>query len=315
MTLVGNQPRVSIGLPVYNGERYVSLAIDSLLAQTFGNFELIISDNASTDDTERICRAYAGRDTRIRYVRQRTNVGANKNFNLLVEYATAPYFKWASADDLVAPDFLERCLSVIEQDPKIVLVHSRTKYIGAEGEELTRIDPGLHLMQDAPSDRLFALWSVLTYCNAQYGIMRLDALRRTPLFGNFVASDISFLAEFALQGKFCEIPAQLLMRRLHEDAASNLNPQQLREHYGLRRNQLSLHYWRHFLEDVRLIWRAPIESTEKRRAMAMVVQRMVWQRAVLVQELGFLLRHFAGRPYPLFGSIHGAGRHGPGATG
>ena len=315
MTVARNQPRVSIGLPVYNGERYLALAIDSLLAQTFGDFELIISDNASTDATERICREYAERDRRIRYVRQRTNVGANRNFNLLVGYATAKYFKWASADDLVAPDLLARCLAVIEQDPKIVLVHSRTKYIGPEGEELTRIDPGLHLMQDAPLDRLFALWSALTYCNAQYGIMRLDALQRTPLFGNFVASDVSFLAEFALQGKFFEIPDELLMRRLHEAAASNLNPQQLREHYGLFHHQLSLTHWRHFLEEARLIWRAPIENREKRRAMAMVAKRMVWQRAILGQEIGFLLRHLARRPYPLFGSIHGANRHGPGTTG
>jgi len=310
-----NRPRVSIGLPVYNGERYLALAIDSLLAQTFGDFELIISDNASTDATERICRAYAERDGRISYLRQRTNVGANKNFNLLVEYATAPYFKWASDDDLVAPDLLERCLAVIEQDPTIVLVHSRTKYIGPDGGELTRVDPGLHLLQDSPSERLFALWSALTYCNAQFGIMRVDALRRTPLFGNFVASDVSFLAEFALQGKFFEIPDQLLMRRLHEGAASNLGPEQLREHYGLWRHQLSLYHWRHFLEDARLIWRAPIDGTEKRRAIAMVAKRMMWQRSALGQEIGFLMRHLAGRPYPLIGSIHRADRPRSGAAG
>jgi len=303
MASTTRRPRISIGLPVYNGERYIRLALDSLLAQTFGDFELIISDNASTDTTEAICREYAARDRRIRYLRQPENVGVVRNFNLLVEQATAPFFKWASADDLIMPDLLERCLAVIEQDESIVLAHCRTRYIDADGNEIVRADPGLHIIEERPSERVFKLWSTLTYCNAQYGIMRIDALRRTALFGGFVGADVCFLAELVLHGKFFEVSDPLLLRRLHREAASGLTAEELLEHYGFRRGKLVLYYWRHFYENVRSTLRAPAPPAEKRRVLAMIARRMVWQRAALTQEIGFLIRHMTGRRYRPLGSI------------
>src|SRR3546814_12920885 len=93
--------RVTIGLPVYNGANYLAAAIESILAQTVADFDLIISDNASTDATEQICRAYAGADRRIRYVRQPQTLGAAANFNLLARMSEKPYFKWAAPDDLL----------------------------------------------------------------------------------------------------------------------------------------------------------------------------------------------------------------------
>jgi glycosyltransferase involved in cell wall biosynthesis len=106
-------PRLAIGLPVHNGERYVSQAIDSLLGQTFTDFTLIVSDNGSTDATEEICRAYARRDARIRYHRSDENRGAAWNFNRVFELADSPYFKWAAYDDLCAPHFVERCIEFL----------------------------------------------------------------------------------------------------------------------------------------------------------------------------------------------------------
>jgi glycosyltransferase involved in cell wall biosynthesis len=100
----GAPPLVSIGLPVYNGEMDIARALDCLLAQTFANFELIIADNASTDGTERICRAYAARDSRIRYVRHAQNLGAIANFSFVLQEAVGDYFMWAAADDERAPD-------------------------------------------------------------------------------------------------------------------------------------------------------------------------------------------------------------------
>jgi glycosyltransferase involved in cell wall biosynthesis len=299
---------VTIGLPVYNGERYLEAALNSLSAQTLTNFELIISDNASTDRTEVICRAYAARDRRIQYVRQPTNLGVVRNFNLLVGLANAPFFKWASADDVVAPDLLERCVAVIEQDPSIVLVHSQTRFIGAKGELLPLDDSGLSLMDVRPSDRLRRLWRILGYCNAQYGVMRTDALRQTGLFGRFVGADLCFLAEIAMLGKFFEIPDHLLFRRFHEEAASNLSPEQLLEHYGFERRKLVLYHWRHLFENTKAVLRAPIDTTERLRALILVAKRMIWQRSALGQELGFMLRYAIGRPYPVLGSV---GRFSP----
>src|SRR5207244_10480282 len=107
-------PRVSIGVPVYNGERYIAETLDSLLAQTFEDFELIISDNASHDRTEGICRAYAAKDSRIRYVRNSTNLGAARNYRLAVELSSGEYFRWANCDDLFAPTSLSRCVEVLD---------------------------------------------------------------------------------------------------------------------------------------------------------------------------------------------------------
>ncbi len=115
--------RLSIGLPVYNGERFLSAAIDSLLRQTFEDFELIISDNASTDATGAICRGYADQDRRIRYLPTKENIGSAPNFNRVIELASAPYFSWAAHDDVRAPQYLERCVEVLDRDPSVILAY------------------------------------------------------------------------------------------------------------------------------------------------------------------------------------------------
>src|SRR5262245_38883261 len=116
-----SRPRVSIGLPVYNGERYLAETLNSMLAQTFEDFELIICDNASTDQTEQICRFYAGKDTRICYVRNATNLGAAKNYRRTFELSSGDYFRWANCDDLFAPESLACCVEILDWKPSVVL--------------------------------------------------------------------------------------------------------------------------------------------------------------------------------------------------
>ena len=111
---------VSIGLPVFNGENFLPQALDSLLAQSFTDFELIISDNASTDKTEEICKNYAARDTRIRYIRQTSNMGGLENFNFVLSEARSKYFMWAAVDDQWAPEFIQLSLTALEDDPTAV---------------------------------------------------------------------------------------------------------------------------------------------------------------------------------------------------
>jgi glycosyltransferase involved in cell wall biosynthesis len=115
-------PRVSIGMPVYNGEPHLRKALDSLLAQTFLDYELIISDNASTDRTSEICREYASKDARIRYIQQKENKGAAWNFNFVLEQALAEYFMWAACDDLWSPDCLSEYVKVLNGDESVTLV-------------------------------------------------------------------------------------------------------------------------------------------------------------------------------------------------
>src|SRR5207248_940805 len=120
----GRIPQISVGMPLYNADRFLQETLDSILAQTFVNFELVISDNASNDRTEEICRAYAARDSRIRYYRKEINRGAAWNHNRVFELSRAKYFKWACYDDLLAPTFLEKCVAVLDCDPGVVLCFS-----------------------------------------------------------------------------------------------------------------------------------------------------------------------------------------------
>ena len=126
-------PRLTIGLPVYNGEMYLAESIDALLGQTYKDFELIISDNASTDGTAGICQRYAEQDSRVRYIRQPTNIGLAPNHNAVVEQARGELFKWAASDDLYARELVERCVDALDQRPDVVLAHSWSARIDGSG--------------------------------------------------------------------------------------------------------------------------------------------------------------------------------------
>ena len=130
-------PRVSIGLPVYNGARYLHCALESLLAQSFDDFELVISDNASTDSTAEICKKFASADSRIRYYRQSENLGAAGNFNQAFKLSRAEYFTWAASDDVRHRTYLEKCVNLLDRQPELLWCHSLSSHIGPDGELLT----------------------------------------------------------------------------------------------------------------------------------------------------------------------------------
>lgn len=137
-------PQVSIGMPVYNGEPFIREALDSLLAQTFTDFELIISDNASMDCTEAICREYAGKDKRIRYVRQEENRGAMTNFQFVLDEAVGEYFMWAAADDHRTADFLEINVFFLQSNPALSASASPNCYKGEESDTGRYVDFSLN---------------------------------------------------------------------------------------------------------------------------------------------------------------------------
>jgi len=136
MFTLENTPTVSIGMPVYNGEPFIRDALDSLLGQTFIDFELIISDNASTDNTEKICREYASKDERIRYIRQTENRGASANFQFVLNEAVGEYFIWAAADDLQSKEFLEIQVESLKKNNEIVLITTDVQNMDELGHNL-----------------------------------------------------------------------------------------------------------------------------------------------------------------------------------
>lgn len=207
-------PLISIGLAVYNGEKYLREAVDSILAQTFSDFELVISDNASTDSTAAICQEYSARDSRIRYHRNPTNIGGANNENLTFRLSRGKYFRWAAHDDLMAPTLLERCIEVMESDPSAVLCHTGVVTIDDDGLEIGRFYRNGAASSD-PVARFRAMAMSFNALEETYGLMRSDVLRRTRLLLNYTDSDRAFMAEMALRGRFRHVAEPLFYKRLH----------------------------------------------------------------------------------------------------
>lgn len=215
---------MTVGLPVFNGEPYLVAAIDSILAQTHEDLRLVISDNGSTDATEEICRSYVSRDERVTYERQAENRGAAWNYNRTVALADGPYFKWAAADDLLAPACIERCLEAFRSGPpSLVMVYPRTMLVDDAGAELGVWDDKLDVRAASPSVRFNTVVRNVVLGNPIFGLMRSSALARTRLHGSFPSADWVLLAELALLGEIHEVPEPLFLRRMHEGTSRAAN--------------------------------------------------------------------------------------------
>jgi glycosyltransferase involved in cell wall biosynthesis len=209
--------RVSIGLPVYNGENYLAETLDSVSKQSFSDFELIVCDNASSDGTQAICEAAARNDPRIRYHRNATNVGAAGNYNLAFELARGEFFKWAAHDDLLAPDYLRSCVDAFEKAPQdVILCYPRTLLIDSQGQPIRQHDDKMDFREATPHKRVGRFARSWGMCNPVFGLMRRDVLARTGLIRPYISSDIPLLAELSVLGKFWEIPEAHFHRRIHE---------------------------------------------------------------------------------------------------
>ena len=260
-------PPLTIGLPVYNGQNYVSESLDSLLAQTYTDFELIISDNASTDSTEEICRAYAARDSRIRYVRQQMNMGAAPNHNYLVQSARGRLFKWAAHDDLFAPKLVERCIEALEDRPELILAHAYMGTADEHGNTLAIYDYRL----DTDSPRASKRFRSLMFTDGGddfYGVIRTDVMRRIAPHNSYHNAGRKLVAEMSLYGPFHQVPEVMFFRREHPGRGDNLG--------SIRRVSTNLDPRREGHSAARLmaemvaayaaaISRAPLSAVERRR--------------------------------------------------
>lgn len=299
-------PKLSIGLPVYNGENYLSEALDSLLEQTFGDFELIVSDNASTDGTEEIARQYAARDERVRFFRQPVNRGAGWNFSETFRLARGEYFKWAAHDDLCAADFLRRCIERLDEDPSLVLCFSRSAVIDSCGELVPDNAAGgpAHVnfqgISAAGEARRVALCEspraherylgVLVYsqrCYEVFGVVRSSAMRRTGLHRPYSGGEKVFLAELSLLGRFAEIEEALFYSRWHDRRFSanssavaqalHMNPSAPRRFAWPRQLRSTQGYFN-------VLWTSPLSPVERGRCLWAFAQYLLqlgkWKRAL-----------------------------------
>ena len=258
-------PTVSIGLPVYNGERFLAAALDAILAQTYADFEVIICDNASSDRTAAICQAYRAQDDRIRYHRNAENIGAAPNFNRTFELATGEYFKWFAADDLIAPDYLERCVAALEENPDAALCYTKVKVIDDSarvvGEHLVELQ---HADDPRPSVRFGEFIRFSPTCFQVFGLYRAAVLARTPLIASHIGSDKSLIAEINLRGPLVALPAPLFFSRQHAERSVKLDRDKLAAWYDASQaGRSKTPNWRKWREYGRAVQRVPLSRRER----------------------------------------------------
>lgn len=281
------RPVIGIGVPVYNGAQYLTPAIESLLAQSFDDFDMIISDNASTDETPEICREFARRDPRVRYVRQPRNIGGPRNWSFVARQTQGQYFKWAAANDVCHRDMLLKCKQVLDEQRSAVLVFPRTQIINEIGRQGEVYEDVLELLDADPCERFVQLLTKIGLNNAQHGLIRTAPLLQTGLEAPYPASDITLLAELALHGTFVQLPEVLFFRRVAAGATTLLQtPAEVRRFNDpLRRHGASFPLWRACLGRMAAVWRAPLTPLQRTRLSLFVIRQMRGNRDRLWNEI------------------------------
>lgn len=291
-------PEASVGLPIYNGEEYVEEAIKSILGQTFEDFELILSDNASTDRTREICLDYASMDKRVRYYRNGVNLGATLNYNMTFELSRGRYFKWAAHDDLISPEYLSECISVLKADPGCVLAFPETTYMDANGIYLSTETGDLSITEKNTAARLKRFVAMEARSNdifwAIFGVTRREVLSRTGLFGRYIANDQVLLTKILLAGPFRQVPKKLYFRRIHPKASTVMLPkinsykERARWYDTTTRPKVVLPNWRLLVEDLSAIRGLALDKQSKARCYYLIARMFAnrWKRLAL--EMGSL---------------------------
>ena len=289
-------PRISIGLPVWNGEDYLEGCLENLREQSFDDFEVIISDNASDDATSDIARSFAAQDARFRVIRQDRNLGAAPNYNVVFHAAAAPCFKWVAHDDLLTPNYLETAWRVLESRPDVVLAHSRAQLIGRDGRSLFEDDVDLFVdwagslrsvrpapdraTQDTAFERFKDIVNRTTRAFDIFGLMRSDVIRQTRLHRSFYGSDITLLAEIALYGRFYECPEVQFFKREFAGQSRSLKTADDRERWidSSKRGDSRLdHLGRNTRALLSAVHAAPLSAAEKRQCYWFLATRLNWK--------------------------------------
>lgn len=306
-----NRPTVSIGLPVFNGENYLEEAVDSILDQSFVDFELVISDNASTDRTPEICKGFAAHDRRVTYVRQPSNLGASANYTAVFAASTGRYFKWSAHDDVCEPDFLASCVDVLEAEPQVVLCHTKTVITHPDGVPIKEWGFGDRFLLDRPHERFRQALGLGKMCLI-WGVMRREALQRTALLGNFTSHDRPLISGLSLLGRFVEVPAVLF--RLREHPARSIRafnwrrPQEAISWYDPRKGgKITFPTWRLLREHLMAIWRAQLPPGEAALCLRELAKWASGKRSSFGRDLRIAREWLAHGPPNEQRSTEGAG--------
>ncbi len=287
--------KVAIGIPVYNGSNFVGAAVESILGQTYGDFDLFISDNASTDATEDICRGYARDDARVHYVRQPRNLGAAGNHNALLGMNDSAYFKWASHDDILAPGFLAACVAALDGDPAIVLASPASTLIGPAGTPLPYSPERGGLVDEAgvcwpvlpeknpnlesadPVLRFEAIMIVMVMCVEIYGLIRRSALPRVTM-GAFSGADKVLLAQLSLLGRFWLGQETLFFRRCHpQQFSASVSGTYRAQWFSGRRDSMTAQQLRLLLAYCRALYVTKLTVRQRSACLRAIARRALFR--------------------------------------
>lgn len=305
---------ITVGLPVYNGARFLEAAIDSIRQQVGVELELIISDNASTDETEAICRRLCSEDGRLRYIRQPENRGAAWNYNELVRLARGSYFKWAAHDDVCAPTFLARCKQILDGDDRVVLAYPRAVDIDADGTE-TKPYPSLSYATQADAvARAKDVVDTPTPCFESFGLIRTRTLRETKMIGPYTSSDRTLFFELALRGAFMEVDEALFFHRQHDGRSVNSHRNATQRDAWFDPCRSGMHTsprFRFIGEHVLAVVRSPLSATQKASVLVYLPRLVARYARPLAGETARWVRHrmrLSARP------LHNRSRSTPSST-
>jgi glycosyltransferase involved in cell wall biosynthesis len=289
---------VSIGLPVYNGERYLQSAIESALAQTHADLELIVSDNASTDRTGEIAGDFVSRDKRVRYVRNARNIGPVGNFNNVFQMARGEYFKWLAYDDVCLPEMIERCVAVLEADQTVVMATTRFREIGADDETLGEQAYSIDLAVHRPHKRLGNLMSTAHGHAMLYGVIRAATLSQTRLMGPYQGSDRALLAELCLLGRIVELPEVSWLSRDHPQRSPAVLKQR---DWDPSRKPAQVRHLAIVRQMAHVLLTVPLSPGERARCIAQLVRSVAARSGQLIPvflaELYDTARYRVGRTF------------------
>lgn len=262
------KPRITLGLPVYNGANYLRETLESLRAQTFSEWTLLVSDNASTDATMDIVREFAAEDDRIQYQVHEENIGAHRNYNSIVPRANSEYFKWMAHDDLLAPTFLERCVAILDARPEVVLAFTAAERIDELGNKIDDLRSKSNYESDSPYVRLRAYIGDRMKAPPIFGVMRRSTLLQTALLRSYGASDFTFLEEMAMRGRFGYVDEPLFLYRIHTQRHSAGSVTEQAQWYDPNRRAPMMSRWMELGGLLDSIRRVPMPLGDRVRSFA-----------------------------------------------
>ena len=294
-----NKPLVSIGLPVFNGEDFLESSIDTLLSQSYKNIEVIVCDNASTDNTQVIVERYCSKDARVKYYRHEKNLGAALNYNSTFDMSSGRYFKWAAHDDIIHENYIEQCVIAMEQDKSISLVQPLTGQIDGNGVVTGHLYTSHETVIPKTTSNI-ELYRILIQDRGAwvriFGLIRSSILKNTPLIDNYVGSDLTLLGELGLNGNVRDIDSVLFWRREHAETSTTGKYKARRKRlnwFDTSKNpSVALPEWRLNTEMFRSVVRQNIPLSNKFSCGMAILGRMWIKKRLLVKDILYVAKDF-----------------------